>query len=96
MSLSTRLPFDQLLTKWSSELNPLLANPLNNSQILENVVLIDGTNVINHKLGRVMQGWFIIDQNAAASIYRVPTSPFNNLTLTLSSSAAVTVNIGVF
>lgn len=83
-----------MLTKWSAELNPVLANPTNNVSVLEGVVLKNGATVINHKLGRTMQGWFIVDQTAAASIYR--SQPFNSLTLTLTSNAAVTVNLGVF
>ncbi len=94
MQLSTKLSFADLLTKWSSTLNPLLADPLNNASILENVALINGATVINHKLGQQMQGWYIVDQQGVASIYR--SAPFNSLTLTLTSSAAVTVNIAVF
>lgn len=53
------------------------------------------TNVINHKLGRMQQGWVITDiNNVATSIYR--SQPFNDKTLTLTSSGAVTVNIWVY
>ena len=83
-------------TKWKAALDPLLGDPTNNASILQNVSLIEGTNVINHKLGRTMQGWFITDQQGVANIYRPNTAPFNSLTLTLISSAAVTVNLGVF
>jgi len=92
--LSTQLPYAQLLTKWSSVINPVLANPLNNVSILQNVVLKSGTNVINHLLGQVQQGWFLVDINGAATVYR--SAPFNDKTLTLTSNAAVTVSIGVF
>jgi hypothetical protein len=78
----------------ASAVNPLLNNPLNTCSILNDVVLIDGVNVINHKLGRQMLGWFLTDIQGIASIYR--SAPFNSLTLTLTSSAAVTVSIGVF
>lgn len=94
MSLSTKLPFTLLLTTWASQLNPFLANPVNQVSVLENVVLKTGVNVVNHKLGETLQGWFIVDRNAAAEIYR--SAPFNDLTLTLTSSAPVTVNLGVF
>lgn len=81
-------------TQWASELNPFLANPLNGVSILEGVSLINGVTVINHLLGQKQQGWFLLDINGAATIYR--SAPFNSTTLTLTSSAAVTVNIGVF
>jgi hypothetical protein len=92
-SLSTNLPWTQANTKWASVLNPLLANPLNGVSILENISLSIGSNVINHKLGRLPQGWIIVDKQGVADIYR--SAPFNNLTLTLTSSQAVIVNIGV-
>lgn len=56
--------------------------------------MINGVTTINHKLGQVQQGWFIIDINGAATVYR--SQPFNDKTLVLTSNAAVTVNIGVF
>ena len=81
-------------TKWASILNPLIKSPLNNVFILENVVLNNGVTTINHLLGRTQQGWFLTDINGAATIYR--SQPFNSLTLTLTSNAAVTISIGVF
>lgn len=96
MGLPLNLNLSQMATRWKALLDPLLGDPTNNSSILTNVNLINGTNVINHKLGRVQQGWYITDQQGVASIYRPNTAPFNNLTLTLVSSAAVVVSIGVF
>jgi hypothetical protein len=92
--LSTKLPFDLMITKWAATLNPFLGNPLNDVSILQNVNLINGTTVINHLLGRTQQGWFLVDVQGPATIYRA--TPFNNLTLSLTSSAATTVSIGVF
>ena len=91
---STVQPLQLMQTQWQSQLNPVLANPLTNPRILKNVALIDGVTVINHGLGAVQQGWIISDINAAASIYR--SAPFNNLTLSLTSSAACVVNLVVY
>ena len=96
MNLPINLTLPAMQTRWKSALDPLLANPMNDVSILKNVSLIDGANTINHYLGRVMQGWFIVDIQGAATIYRPNTKPFNSLTLTLISSAAVTASIGVF
>lgn len=96
MSLPINLPLSGMQTRWKSEIDPVLTNPVNGVNILKNVPLINGTNVINHLLGQVMQGWFLVDIQGAATIYRPSASPLNNLTLTLISSAAVTVSIGVF
>lgn len=83
-----------LQTSWKAELDPVLMNPLIHGIFLKNVALINGATVINHLLSRRQQGFFITDSNAAATIYR--SQPFNTLTLTLTSNAAVTVNLYVF
>ena len=92
--LSSKLPWELANPKWASELNPIIANPMTNMSILQNVVLASGTNIINHGLGRTQQGWVLTDIQGAATVYR--NASFNNTTLSLSSSAAVTVSIGVF
>lgn len=78
-------------------MNPVLALPQTNSSILSNVQLKVGSNVINHGLGRTLQGWSLVRQRAAASIY---DNQDNNqtpaLTLVLVSSAAVSVDLEVF
>jgi hypothetical protein len=96
MSLPQQLPLNTMQTQWAAQLNPLISSPTNSIRVLHNVQLTSGNNVINHLLGQTMQGWFITDIQGVASIYRPSTAPFNALTLTLNSSAAVTVSIGVF
>lgn len=83
-----------LSTRWKSILDPFLADAYLNGQLLTGVVLSNGTTVINHKLGRTMQGWVITDQIAAAQIYR--SAAFNSLTLSLTSNVATTINLWVF
>lgn len=83
-----------LQTNWASILNPIIANPMSDGVFLKGVELINGVTVVNHLLQRKQQGWIIIDTNAAASIYR--SASFNALTLSLTSNAAVTVNLYVF
>jgi len=92
--LPINLPLPLMQTKWASQLNPVLANPLNGISILKDVSLINGVTKINHLLGRQMQGWMILDIDEPATIYR--SAPLNPLTLTLTSNVAVVVNIGVF
>lgn len=83
-----------LETQWSQMLNPVLALPLNQGLVLKSVSLANGTTVLNHLLGRMLQGWFIVDINGPALVYR--SQPKNNLTLTLTSNASVTADIFVF
>ncbi len=75
----------------AQSLNPILANAILSGTDILSIALINGATTINHGLGRMMQGYFVTDQDAAASIYR--SKPFNRSTLTLTSSAAVTVNL---
>lgn len=79
---------------WASQLNPLLNAPLSSNLILKEIVLAVGNNVINHKLGRKLQGYIISDITGAATIYR--SAPKNDLTLTLNSNASVVVDLVVF
>lgn len=94
MNLPLKIPYDLMLTKWSSILNPLLANPLNQASIIKDIDLSIGENKIPHLLGKPQRGWFIIDVDGGASIYR--SKPLESLFLYLTSDAAVTVNLGVF
>jgi len=92
--LSTQLTFPLMLTKWSGILNPLIANPLNGVAILPEQKLSAGVNTFNHLLGRKQQGWVILDIQGPATVYR--SAPFNNTSLTLTSSADVTITLGVY
>lgn len=92
--LPRQLTWAQASPRWASQLDPILANPATNPGLLPNIQLIAGVNVIPHKLGQVMQGWKPYDIQGPAVIYR--SAPFNNLTLTLTSSAAVTISLEVF
>lgn len=91
--LSSNLSWELANPLWAASLNPVLANPILSGKALT-ATLIDGITTIPHGLGRLMQGWFIIDINESANIYR--SQPFNTSTLTLTSSGAVTVNLWVF
>lgn len=84
-------------TKWAAQLNPLLELPLNDSALLPNVNLINGTTQVNHRLGRKPLGWIIIRQRASAIIYDTQDSNQHpELTLSLVSNAAVVVDLIVF
>lgn len=80
--------------RWKAIIDPVLSLPTNQGVILKNVVLTVGDNVINHLLGRMMQGWILIDIDGAAMIYR--SADFNSKTLTLNTSADVIINLEVF
>ncbi len=82
------------LPLWKSILDPVIATPIIQGNLISNVSLITGANVINHKLGRNQVGWMVVDQQASASIYR--SQPLNNLTLTLVASAPAVISVWCF
>ena len=97
MALPRNLTWDLANTKWAAQLDPVLANPVNGVNILKNVTLINGTTVINHKLGSTLHGWFLTRVRGSATIYDAQdNNQTPQLTLILVSNAAVNVDIGVF
>lgn len=87
-------PFQMMQDKWASILNPLLAQPLSSAGMLTGIKISTGTNVINTLLDRKMQGWFVSDIDAAVTLFR--SAPFNDKTLTLTSSGPCNINLVVF
>lgn len=84
---------------WASQLDPLISNPVNQTLILKKVSLLSASNpnVVNHLLGRNLQGWFIVRSRAQATIWDTQdTNQSPQLTLNLKTSADVTVDIAVF
>lgn len=92
--LSSKLDWEKANPLWAATLNPVIANPLLQGNLIQNIALINGNNIINHGLNRMQIGWFIVDQNATALFYRIAS--FNSKTLNLNSSGAVTVSLWVF
>lgn len=86
-----------LQTTWAKQIDPVINFPPNKGIILKNVLLTTGSNVVNHQLGRKLQGWVIVRQRALASIY--DTQDLNqmpDLTLLLTSSTNVNIDLLVF
>jgi hypothetical protein len=95
-AVSTNLPWGQANQRWAVQINQLLKNPLNSASILENINLVVGTNVINHLLGKIQQGWFLTDIQGELTYMPYRNTPFNASTLSLYSPSSCTVSIGVF
>ncbi len=96
-NLSPHLPWELANPRWAASLNPLLSNPLTDGLILPGVLLATGSNVINHKLGRKLQGYFVILKNANITVYDTQTTNQTpEATLKLVASGAGTVSLYVF
>ena len=88
---------NQLQSNILTYLNVLQQNPILSGVILQNQLLTVGTNTINHKLDRRLQGWFLVRKRSSADIYdKQDNNPTPNSTLILESSAIVSVDIFVF
>ena len=102
-------PLSLMQTTWKSQLDPVLANPLIQGTLLQNVPLLSGFNAVNHKLGQKLTGYFIRKRQFSISgtptaydIYDTQdTNSMPQLTLQLTctegtSSNPVYVDIWVF
>lgn len=94
--LPQKLDLPKMQTTWAEQINPVLANLLIQGQLLKAQTLINGTTVINHRLGRQFQGWFLVSPKASASVFEAAYQPNPTLTLTLTSNAAVITDLWVF
>lgn len=90
--------FQLLQTGWSQQLNPVVANPILNGLQLQQISLVNGDTVINHKLNRPLRGWFLTRlRSPGANIYDKQDSNLTPIvTLVLHSSAAVIVDLWVY
>lgn len=96
-TLPKKLEWEMAQDRWASLINPILTNPALDSSILKNVSLAVGNNVINHKLGRKLQGWRLVRQRAQANIWdEQDSNQMQDLTLVIASDAIVNVDIEVF
>lgn len=96
-NLSPSLPWALANPKWASVLNPVLANPLINGKLLSPVIVKTGANVINHTLGRPLQGYFVVLNNANVTFYdNQATNQYPDLNLLLNASGAATITLYVF
>lgn len=88
-------PFQLMQTKWKSELDPVLDNPILAGRQINNISISSGSAaVVNHRLGRKQQGYILVSVNAPAKIAQIVA--FNDKTLTLSSDASVIVSAWVY
>jgi len=90
--------FTLMQTKWASLINPLLNSPESKGFILKDIAIASGANIIDHRLGRPLQGWQVVRmQGAFAELYDTQaTNPRPNLTLNLTSNAATVIDLKVF
>lgn len=73
------------------------ALPFNGGKILPNVSLLAGQNTINHGLGKVLTGWYLVRIRANAIVWDSQDgNKSGNTTLILNASAPVSVDVFCF
>jgi hypothetical protein len=86
----------QLQDNVEQAIRPLLGMQIAAGRLIENVEVLTGTpKVIDHRLNRAMRGWFIVDKDADANVWKT-VSTIPERTLVLNSSANVTLSLWVF
>lgn len=101
MSLPLQKSEDRVLqllqSLWKTILDPIVDRAQNNSLILTEVPLVNGTTTVKHSLNKKLSGWKIVRQRSAAAIYDAQDgNPNPNTTLLLVSDADVVVDLEVF
>ncbi len=96
-NLSPRLAWELANPKWAATLNPLLANPLVNGRLLQEITVKSGANTINHTLGKKLQGYFVVLNSANVTFYDSQlTNQMPDLTLILNASGPAVITLYVF
>ncbi len=96
-NLSQKLPWELANTKWAATINPVLSNPIVSGLLLQRVDLVAGDNTINHVLGKKLQGYIVVMNNAPVTFYdKQLTNPRPQLTLVLNASGPAIVSLFVF
>lgn len=82
-------------------LAPVLSDPFIDGIILPDVVLhtVSSPNIVNHKLGRKLQGWVIVRKSGSGDVWDTQVnnqSPEKTLYLHTNAETSVTVTLRVF
>lgn len=95
--LPQQLDWPTASIRWSTILGPIIDNPLTKGNIIKDIQLKVGVNVINHKLGRPLLGWYTTRVRSAVQLYdEQQTNAMPNLTLILVSDAIAVIDLAVF
>lgn len=96
-NLSPHLPWPLANPRWAATLNPILANPIVNGQLLPPLAVTTGDNQISHGLQRKLQGYIVVMNSAAVTFYdKQSANQYPDLYLILNVSGAATITLYVF
>jgi hypothetical protein len=75
--------------------NTLVNKELLDGRLIEDVALSTTEVKVEHKLGRAVKGWIIVDKNAQQDIWKSATT-LEKRFLSLTAAGTVTVSLWVF
>lgn len=88
---------NQIQDNTAAVVNPIVANPILNGILITEVELTTGNNVINHKLGRPLEGWILVRQRSQADIWDdQDDNATPQYTLDLVTDADTSVDLYIF
>ena len=75
----------------------VINHPLLKGRLIEGIEVTTATKTVEHKLGRSIVGWFIVNKNANADVWDAGTTDTDSTKfLVLDSTATVTIDLWVF
>jgi len=88
---------NQIQDNLSGALNPLLNLPLNDSNFLEELTVIIGSNILSHGLGRNLRGWVVVRNDSDVTFYDTQKdNPLPEKSLWLVASGPAKISLIVF
>ena len=88
----------QLQNRIESSLRPILSRKELDTSLIEDISLTTGSeNLVEHKQGKEIQGWYVVSIDAAAHVYEnTSTTADKKKYLSLNVSANATVSLLLF
>jgi len=77
-------------------LTPLQNKPILDGIFLREVAIVSGSNLIQHKLGRKLVGYFVVSQSAASTFFDDIQSTTSTTSFSITATSPCKVNLWVF
>lgn len=92
------LELSLMQNRWAEIIQPVVDKPFNSGLILESITVASGDNIINHKLGKKLQGWIVKRmRNGFIQLYdKQDSNIMPDRTLVLNSSGSGLIDLIVF
>lgn len=86
----------QLQANVGEALTPLQNKPILDGIMLSKLEIVSGSNLVQHKLGRKVVGYFVISQSAASQFYDNIQTNTSASSFSITATSPCNVNLWVF